>query len=74
MGHWALAQAVVSFEISVLLYNEGPGGMRDYLSAGEAMLPTVYMVRSPPSPPSPALYQPGLRQTCTHTRTLSLSL
>jgi len=39
-----LPQAVVSFEISVLLYNEGPGGMRDYLSAGEAMLPTVYMV------------------------------
>jgi hypothetical protein len=39
---------VVSFEISVLLYNEGPGGMRDYLSAGEAMLPTVYMVRPPP--------------------------
>mmetsp|Transcript_26161 Transcript_26161/g.49709 ORF Transcript_26161/g.49709 Transcript_26161/m.49709 type:complete len:442 (-) Transcript_26161:342-1667(-) len=39
-----LPQAVVSFEIQVALYNEGAGGAKDYLSAGEAMLPTVYMV------------------------------
>eukprot|EP00238_Polyblepharides_amylifera_P011587 CAMPEP_0196582350 /NCGR_PEP_ID=MMETSP1081-20130531/38671_1 /TAXON_ID=36882 /ORGANISM="Pyramimonas amylifera, Strain CCMP720" /LENGTH=438 /DNA_ID=CAMNT_0041902889 /DNA_START=78 /DNA_END=1394 /DNA_ORIENTATION=+ len=39
-----LPQAVVSFDINVALYNEGASGAKDYLSAGEAMLPTVYMV------------------------------
>jgi len=35
---------VVSFDIRVGLYNEGANGARDYLSAGEAPLPTVYFV------------------------------
>lgn len=39
-----LPQAVVSFEIKVSLYNENSAGSKDYLSAGEAMLPTVYMI------------------------------
>ena len=43
LGHWALTQAVVSFEINVALYNELPSGTKDYLSADEAMLPTVFL-------------------------------
>mmetsp|Transcript_36210 Transcript_36210/g.43686 ORF Transcript_36210/g.43686 Transcript_36210/m.43686 type:complete len:435 (+) Transcript_36210:161-1465(+) len=39
-----MPNAVVSFHAKVSLYNEGPDGARDYLSAGEAMLPTVYMI------------------------------
>jgi hypothetical protein len=37
-------QAVVSFNIHVSLYNEGTNGAKDFLSAGEAMLPTVFMM------------------------------
>lgn len=39
-----LPQAVVSFNIHVSLYNENTNGAKDYLSAGEAMLPTVFMI------------------------------
>jgi len=36
--------AVISASVRVALYNEGPNGVRDYLSVGEALLPTLYMV------------------------------
>ena len=35
---------VVSFKAQVTMYNVGFDGSRDYLSAGEALLPTVYTV------------------------------
>lgn len=36
--------AVVSFDIRVALYNVRGSGTKDFLSVGEDMLPTVYMV------------------------------
>ena len=49
---------VVSFDIRVALYNVRPGGVRDYLSVGEDMLPVVYMVRAR-NPTGSARYRPG---------------
>ena len=37
---------MVSFDIRTSLYNVRRGGVRDYLSVGEDMLPVVYMVRA----------------------------
>ncbi len=38
--------AVVSFDIRVALYNVRGNGIKDFLSVGEDMLPTVFMVSS----------------------------
>lgn len=36
---------MVTFELRVSLYNVGKSGNKDYLSVGEDVLPSLYMVR-----------------------------
>ena len=55
----------VSFDIQVELFNPGPDGSKDYLSAGERPLPTLYMLAFSPTSPS----EPCGRTPCGARRT-----